>query len=135
MNQLDSGLDPLKVAAYAKESEMYMSTFGDSLAAEYVFNAADLYNGIGYFDKALEMWYLVYKPYEQEHPKAPHALFQCGFLYDNILGRKDLAKNLYNRFLRKYPNHHLASDVKALMKNLDKSPEDLIKEFQKKNQN
>ena len=134
MKQRETGFDLQKVAEYARESEMYMSTFGDSLAAEYVFNAADIYRGMGNFDKALEMWYLVYKPYEQEHPKAPHALFQCGFLYDSILERKDLARNLYKRFLRKYPDHNLANDVKSLLENLDKSPEDLIKEFQKREQ-
>lgn len=135
MNQMETGFNKSDIEKYAKESEMYISIYGDSLAAEYIFNAADLYRGVGEYNKALELWYLVYKGYDQEHPKAPHAMFQCGFTYDTILEKKDLAKTLYSMFLQSYPNHTLASDVKNLMKNLNKSPEDLIKEFQKKNKN
>ncbi|MEM6967214.1 MAG: hypothetical protein AAF573_20800 [Bacteroidota bacterium] len=133
MNQMETGFNKDDIEKYAKESEMYVSIYGDSLAAEYVFNAADLYQGIGEYKRALELWYLVYKGYDKKHPKAPHAMFQCGFTYDTVLERKDLAKTLYSMFLKSYPNHALASDVKILMKNLNKSPEDLVKEFQKKN--
>lgn len=124
-----------EVVKYAKDSELYMSVYGDSLAAEYAFNAADLYRGIGDYKRALDMWLLVYKAYERDHPKAPHALFQCAFTYDTVLDRKDLAKTLYTSFLKKYPNHNLAKDAQLSLKSVDKSPEDLIKEFQKKNQN
>jgi len=134
MNQMvASKLNSKDIDAYHKESELYMSIYGDTLAAEYIFNAADLYQGIGDYKKAIEMWYLVYKGYAKEHPKAPHAMFQCAFTYDGVLGRKDLAKTLYTKFLKTYPDHELVKDATALLKNLDKSPEDLIKEFKKKN--
>lgn len=137
MKQMESTgeLSEQEVVKYAKDSELYMSVYGDSLAAEYAFNAADLYRGIGDYKRALDMWLLVYKAYERDHPKAPHALFQCAFTYDTVLDRKDLAKTLYTSFLKKYPNHNLAKDAQLSLKNVDKSPEDLIKEFQKKNQN
>lgn len=134
MTQMTSGkLNPKDIDTYYKESELYMSIYGDTLAAEYVFNAADLYHGIGDYDKAIEMWHIIYKTYRDDHPKAPHAMFQSAFAYDGALGRKDLAKNLYIKFLKTYPDHELAKDATALLKNLNKSPEDLIKEFQKKN--
>lgn len=134
MNQMETGLKHQDITAYAKEANLYISIYGDSLAAEHLFNAADLYRGVGDYEKALETWYIVYKSYDHDgHPKAPHAMFQCGFTYDNVLGKKDLAKTLYNMFLKRYPDHALAKDAKLLLANLDKSPEDLIKEFQKKN--
>ena len=134
MNQMDTGFATKDVVAYAKEAELYMSIYGDSLAAEHLFNAADLYRGIGDYTKALDTWYIVYRSYDREgHPKAPHAMFQCGFTYDSVLNKKDLAKTLYQMFLKRYPDHALAKDAKLLLVNLDKSPEDLIKEFQKKN--
>jgi tetratricopeptide (TPR) repeat protein len=135
MNQMETGFATKNVVAYAKEAELYMGIYGDSLAAEHLFNAGELYRGIGDYTKALETWYIVYRSYDQdEHPKAPHAMFQCGFTYDSVLDKKDLAKTLYKMFLKRYPDHALAKDVKLLLANLDKSPEDLIKEFQKKNQ-
>lgn len=134
MNQMETGFAAKDVVAYAKEAELYMSIYGDSLAAEHLFNAADLYRGIGDYTKALDTWYIVYRSYDRDgHPKAPHAMFQCGFTYDSVLNKKDLAKTLYNMFLKRYPDHALAKDAKLLLANLDKSPEDLIKEFQKKN--
>ncbi len=135
MNQMETGFNPQDITDYAKEANLYISIYGDSLAAEHLFNAADLYRGIGDYEKALDTWYIVYKSYDRDgHPKAPHAMFQCGFTYDSVLGNKDLAKTLYTMFLKRYPNHALAKDAKMLLANLDKSPEDLIKEFQKKNQ-
>ena len=134
MNQMETGFIKKNVVAYAKEAELYMSIYGDSLAAEHLFNAADLYRGIGDFTKALDTWYIVYKSYDRDgHPKAPHAMFQCGFTYDSILNNKYLAKTLYKMFLKRYPDHALAKDATLLLANMDKSPEDLIKEFQKKN--
>lgn len=135
MYQMESktGINPNDVAKYQKEGVLYMSVYGDSLAAEYVFNAADLYRGIGEYKKAIESWYIVYKAYDRdEHPKAPHAMFQCAFTYDGMLHRKDLAKTMYTKFLKRYPNHPLAKDAKLLLKNIDKTPEELIKSFQKK---
>lgn len=134
MKQMDTGFNLRDITAYAKEANLYISIYGDSLAAEHLFNAADLYRGAGDYDKALETWYIVYKSYDRDgHPKAPHAMFQCGFTYDSVLNNKDLARTLYKMFLKRYPDHSLAKDAKLLLANLDKSPEDLIKEFQKKN--
>ena len=134
MNQMETGFNPQDITDYAKEANLYISIYGDSLAAEHLFNAADLYRGVGNYEKALDTWYIVYKSYDREgHPKAPHAMFQCGFTYDSVLNNKKLAKTLYNMFLKRYPDHALAKDAKMLLANLDKSPEDLIKEFQKKN--
>jgi len=134
MNQMETGFKHKDITDYAKEANLYISIYGDSLAAEHLFNAGDLYRGVGDYEKALETWYIVYKSYDHDgHPKAPHAMFQCGFTYDSVLGKKDLAKTLYNMFLKRYPDHALAKDAKLLLANLDKSPEDLIKEFQKKN--
>lgn len=134
MKQMETGFAAKDVVTYAKEAELYMSIYGDSLAAEHLFNAGELYRAVGDYTKALETWYVVYRSYDQDgHPKAPHAMFQCGFTYDSILDKKDLAKTLYQMFLKRYPDHALAKDAKLLLANLDKSPEDLIKEFQKKN--
>ncbi|HFC00661.1 MAG TPA: hypothetical protein ENJ53_07635, partial [Phaeodactylibacter sp.] len=58
MHEMESqaGINPKDVAEYEKESVLYMSIYGDSLAAEYAFNAADLYQGIGDYKKAIETW-------------------------------------------------------------------------------
>ena len=54
------------------------------------------------------------------------------FCYENDLRQKDKAKTLYESFLTKYPNHELAKSVQFSLDNIDKSPEQIIKEFEAK---
>jgi hypothetical protein len=43
------------------------------------------------------------------------------------------ASRYYRLFLKKYPNHPLAKDAKISLDNIGKTPEDLVKEFELKN--
>jgi len=38
---------------------------------------------------------------------------------------------LYREFLQKYPNHEFADDAELSLKNLGKTPEELLEQFQK----
>lgn len=62
--------------------------------------------------------------------KAAQALFMRAFIYDNDLKQYDLAKPLYELFLQKYPKDDFADDAQVLLKNLGKSPEEMIQELQ-----
>ena len=112
-----------------------MTLYGDSLAAEHIFSAAEFALAVQDYSGALDYWRIVYQAYRKEkHPKVPHAIFMVGYTYENVLDRKDMAKILYNKLLKDHPNHELAKQVKEIMVNIDKSPEDLIKEFQSRKQ-
>ncbi|MBE9469472.1 MAG: tetratricopeptide repeat protein [Bacteroidetes bacterium] len=110
----------------------YVKTFAeDSLAPEYLFKAGEIAmnSGMGnqsvfYFDK-LRRNYPNYK-------KIPHCIFLQAFVYDSQLKNYDKAKEYYSLFLKKYPNHELAKDAKASIKNLGKSLDEIIKDFEKK---
>jgi len=65
--------------------------------------------------------------------RAPEVLFFLGFVYDNQLNDDAKAGAIYNDFLKKYPKHTLARDVEASIKNLGKSDEELIREFERMN--
>lgn len=135
IGQMEKGINPKEVKDYMRESEQYMTLYGDSLAAEHIFSAAELALAVQDYDGALDYWRVVYQAYRKEnHPKVPHAIFMVGYTYENVLDKKELAKTLYKKLLKNHPNHELAKQVKEIMANIDKSPEDLIKEFQKKKQ-
>ena len=69
-----------------------------------------------------------------QHPKAPTALFMMGFIYENDLGDLNKAKETYQTFLNRYPNDpDYADDAQNALKFLGKSPEEIIREFEKKN--
>ena len=62
----------------------------------------------------------------------PFNSFQA-FTFENDLQDKDSAKKYYMDFLNRFPDHSFANDAKQLLSMIDKSPEELIKEFEAKN--
>jgi len=66
--------------------------------------------------------------------KSAYALFLVGFVYDTQIGDTANAKIAYEKFIETYPNHEMVGDAKASIGMLGKSPEDIIKEFEAKNQ-
>ena len=76
----------------------------------------------------------VYSRISKEFPayeKAPHSLFLEGFSYENDLADTAKARVRYQDFIEKYPKHELADDVQFSLDNLGKSPEEIIKGFEK----
>ena len=64
---------------------------------------------------------------------AAEALFQQAVTFDNDLRDKENAKRYYDKFLKLYPTHPYASQVKDLQQLSTKTDEEIIKSFQKKN--
>lgn len=56
----------------------------------------------------------------------------AAFIYENQLHGAEKAKKLYEEFMKKYPDHELAKDVKFSLDHIGKSDEELIKEFEAK---
>ena len=105
----------------------------DSLSSEYLFKAADISMNMNLPTKAIDL----YKKIRAEYPdfrKAPECLFLIGYIYENYLGKLDEAKAIYLEFIDKYPDNDFADDAQISINNLGKSPEELIKEFEAKQQ-
>jgi TolA-binding protein len=106
----------------------------DSNAAMYMFKAADIYaSAMHKYDQAIELLQKIIS----DHPgfrKMPVCYFELGVIYDDYLNDDAKAKEYYEDFLKKYPDHPLAPQVKSLISYLGKSNEELMKEFEKKNE-
>ena len=125
-------IDKVKAQDLIDKSIQYVNAFPeDELSPGYLFRAAEVCVGIGSYQKALDYWERVKKEYSS-HSKAPIALFLQGFTCENQLKDTAKAKQFYNDFLAKYPSHEYVDQVQLLLKNIDMSPEDLIKSFQEK---
>ena len=134
LKALDAQKDMEAAKALIVKSEDYVKQFPkDSLAASYLFKAADVSRGIKDFGNAIKLWGQVWRNYE-DYSKAPDALFLQGFTFDNDLQDKKMAKKYYEDFLQKYREHQYSGQVRQLLAVLGKSTEELIKEFQKQNQ-
>jgi TolA-binding protein len=99
-----------------------------------LFKAAELANGIGSPSAAIDLYRQVYEAYP-EYKEAPMCLFILGFIYENQLQNYKMAGMYYRDFLKKFPDHELSEDVKLSIKNLGKTPDELIKEFEQKLEN
>jgi len=84
-------------------------------------NENNLKNAIKYYEKLFTEY--------SKSPNAPHSLFMCGFIYANELKDLNKAKEYYNKFLTKYPNHELAPSAKIELENLGLPPADILKKF------
>jgi len=110
----------------------------DSLAVAY-FSLGGLYNmpevAQTSKDKMTAVEY--YKKVHEKFPKseyAPMALFYAGFIYGNELGDIAKATENYNLLIKEYPEHPAAKLAKDDLALLGKTPEELLNEALKKNE-
>src|ERR1051325_5209138 len=100
-------------------------------APEMLLKSADLHRAMKDYQVALGLYETIERNYP-DFEKLPQVIFLEGFVNENELYRLEKAKERYEYFLSKYPNHELSDDVRFSLKNLGKSPEEIIKEFEKK---
>lgn len=104
----------------------------DSLAPIYIFKAADI--SIYQNDPQRTIWLLdrLMMRYP-EHEKSSMSLFLKAFVYDTQLQDTASARVFYTNFINQYPAHEFAADAAIAVRNLGKTPEDLIREFERLN--
>jgi tetratricopeptide (TPR) repeat protein len=127
--------NPEKAAIFIETAETYadiIKATDPEKSVNLILKAAGVAKSIENFNQATQLYYNVAMR-EPVHPKSPTALFMMAFIYENDLQNMTKAKETYEDFLKKFPeDKDYADDAKMALKNLGKSPEDLIKEFEKK---
>lgn len=101
----------------------------DSLSPVYLFKAVNLTITEGDGNKALSLLDEFMKKYP-DHPKVPVCAFFKGYVYENILKNMDLAKENYLIYIEKYPDDVFVKDARMAIKNLGKTTDQMIKEFE-----
>jgi len=130
-----SDVNKVDIKGALKLSDYYyqwaMENKGDSLAPEYLLKSADLAMNMKKPVPAINAFNVILMDYP-EHKNAPYALFLKAFVYEDILNNTEKARQYYQEFLIKFPDNEYTDDVRISLKNLGKTPEDLIKEFENK---
>ena len=117
-----------------KAYDAYVTAFPtDTASANYLFKEADFYRYMHQPQKSIHIYSNIYNIYPT-FIKRPYALFLQGFIYENEIHNIDSAKVKYESFLATYPNHPIAKDVKVTLSSLGKTPEQLIHEFEERQQ-
>ena len=90
---------------------------------EYYKLAYDQYNS-GKYEESIINFESVLKHYP-EGEKSAKSMFMIGFIYANHTKNLDKAKEYYNKFIEKYPEHELASSAKYELDTLGKDINEL----------
>ncbi len=129
--------DKAKAAEFIKTSEKLAALVEKSNPDQYVdvlLKAAGLAKTVENPQKSIELYTRIANGLPQ-HKKAPTALFMIGFVQENDLGDLEKAKATYESFLQKYPNDpDFTDDAQNAIKMLGKSPDEIVKEFEKQEQ-
>lgn len=112
--------------AYANENP------DDKESPNLLFKAADISMNLSSAKNTLALFNRILKEYP-DFESVPTIMFLKGFVYEDQVHDYEMAAKCYIDFLEKYPESDFADDAKVSLDNLGKSPEDLIKEFEAKN--
>jgi len=101
----------------------------DPRSPEYLFKAADLSMNLRRSRKTLELFDKLIERYPYD-VNTPTAWFLKGFVLEDQLKDYEEARKVYEEFLEKYPDSDFADDAEMSLRNLGKTPEELIREFE-----
>lgn len=102
----------------------------NALAPQYLFKAFEVAVNFGEPEDALETGNKLAASYP-EYEKTSVALFMMGSLvYEDKLHDLDKARAMYDKILSDYPDSDFAPSAEQAIKNLGKTPEELIREFE-----
>lgn len=104
----------------------------DSLAPEYLFKAGDIAMNFENPGKAISIYNKIIYSYP-DFRKTPESLFLVAYIYENQLMNYGKATELYSTFIERYPDNEFADDAQMSIRNMGKSPEELIREFEAMN--
>ncbi len=125
-------LDLKKVNSFVNTVEYFViGNPTNEACSSYLKLAAEVVNSVKVFPRAIKFydWILTQFPNSKE---APQALFMKGFTLDDGIGDKQAAKPVYEEFLKRYPKNDFADDTKFLLDNINKTDEEIIKQFDNK---
>ena len=118
------------ISSYTKFAQYFP---GDSLSPGFLFKAAMLAMSCNQYQRALGLYDSIYMNYPT-FKQAADCIFVQGYIYDNFLKDTAKAHAKYQAVINKFPSDKLAMDAKAAISDLGKSNEEIIREFEEKNQ-
>lgn len=116
----------------ARKAGKYKDQYpSDTMSPKYLYLLGDIhYSYLKNKNKAIKNLKELRENYP-DHDKAPLALFTSGFFYEQQ-DKTEMAEKQYKLFLKKYPDHKLAEDVRLSRKRLGKSPKEQLQNALKK---
>ncbi len=127
----------LKAAqSFISKSERFAKAFpADSLSPQFLFKSAGVAKTIGNIDEAYRLWDQLLDQYPDNF-WAPPAAFLKGYTAETELADREKALRHFEEFLQRYPESEFAGQARRQIELLkgNKTPEELVKEFEQNQQ-
>ncbi len=118
--------------AIVREYSEFVDNYPDDpKSPEYLFRAGEVSSSLKRSIESVKYYQKLEKEYP-EYEKLADALFLQGYVFENQLQDYDRARECYERFMKEYPSHHMVEQTKVILDQLGKTPEELIKEIEAK---
>jgi len=101
----------------------------DSLSATYLYKAFEQNLRLNWYDRAIKSAEVLIKKFPNSS-KTPEVMFNMAFIYDDKLNDDAKAGEIYNEFLKLYPDHALSADAKYSILFLGLTPEETLKKVE-----
>jgi len=111
-----------------QEYTLFLELYPDAdVAPELYFKSGEILKGLGQYLNAAKAFHQVHTKYKHTSI-APIALFQQADCFEAMDQRKT-AKNTYEEFINRYPNHPYTDQAQDMIKLLHFSDQELIQKF------
>jgi tetratricopeptide (TPR) repeat protein len=98
-------------------------------AADNLFKAGEIAMGLNLTVESIRCFDRVYNKFT-DYEKRPYSLFLKAFVLENQAQNFEEARSIYEQFITEFPQHEMADDAAYSVKNMGKTPEELIREFE-----
>lgn len=126
---LDRGVANELVKNY---KDYYNQNASDTLAGEYLFRAASVTTALGKPKEAIQLLATYYDNYKTASKRAD-AIYLMGYLYDNQIGDKEKAREMYQRTIDVFPQSIWAKEAKSAMAIMHMTDEELLEFLENQN--
>ena len=126
VNPDEIGINKKASLKYVDAAEVYaLVRPNENQTAEYLYKAAEIARSLHTMPKAMSIYDWIIEDY-QDYENIPTVTFIKGFILEQEYKKPEAAREVYETFLERYPDHQMAESARFLLKNMGKSDEEIL---------
>jgi len=134
MTSATEPIDNAKAAELASLYAQFVTEFPkDSISDKLLFKEAEILMNINRPKEAVAVIDSLIANYSESR-LLPQAMHLKGFIYDDKIHSPEMAKISFEALIKRFPEHELSKNAADYIKILGKTPEEVIKEFERRQQ-